>query len=342
MKSYLEKLLSHTPLTEDEAAGAMTTIMDGAATPAQIAAFLTALRMKGETVAEIAGFARVMRDKSVRVPTTRRPLLDTCGTGGDTVKTFNISTTTAFVVAACGVAVAKHGNRAVTSKCGSADVLEALGARLDLTPEIVGRSVDEVGIGFLFARSHHPAMKHAAPVRAELGIRTVFNALGPLTNPAGAARQLIGVYDASLCKPLAQVLGQLGAERVMVVHGAVGLDEIAVFGKTHIAEYRDSEVHTYDITAADFGLEETTPAAVAPGADARENAALLAAVLHGDDKGPRRAITLANAAAALYVAGVAETLTDGVARAEAALNSHAASARLDAFIQFTQKESPAA
>lgn len=335
MKDYLNRLIGGAHLTEAEAVAAMTTIMDGAATPSQIAALLTALRMKGETVDEITGFARVMRDKSLRVPTTRRPLVDTCGTGGDTVKTFNISTAAAFVASAAGVAVAKHGNRSVTSKCGSADVLETLGVRLDLEPEAVGQCVDEVGIGFLFARNHHPAMKHAAPVRAEMGVRTVFNALGPLTNPAGATRQVVGVYNGALCERLARVLSNLGAEHVLVVHGEAGLDEIATFGPTTVAEARNGEVRTYTLTAADLGLPECNAADVAAGCDPTENAAYLLAILDGTDTGPRRDIVLANAAAALYVAGLVDSLRQGVAAAREILTSGAARDRVDALRSFT-------
>lgn len=337
MKTTLEALLSGTHLTEGEAAEAMGAIMDGNATPAQIGAFLTALRIKGESVEEITGFARAMRARSVRVPTHRRPLVDTCGTGGDEIKTFNISTAAAFVVAAAGVAVAKHGNRSVTSKCGSADVLEALGARIDLTPEAVGRCIDEVGIGFLFARNHHPAMRHAAPIRAELGIRTVFNALGPLTNPAGATRQVVGVYEPTLCELLARVLVNLGAEHVLVMHGMAGLDEIATFGETKIAEIRGENATVRTITAKTLGLAESTPDAVGPGADSLENALMLRAVLDGSDTGPRRDIVLANAASALYVAGMASTLESGVEMARALISGGAAKSRLDAYVSLTQQ-----
>jgi anthranilate phosphoribosyltransferase len=334
----LKKLVSGEHLTEAEAGETMARLMDGALTPMQVAALLTALRMKGETVDEIAAFARVMRERSVHVKTTRTPLVDTCGTGGDTVKTFNVSTASAFVVAAAGGAVAKHGNRSVTSKCGSADVLEHLGVRLDLTPEAVGRCIDSVGIGFLFARNHHPAMKHAAGPRAELGIRTVFNALGPLTNPAGAKRQVIGVYDGALCCPLAEVLIRLGAEHVLVVHGQAGLDEIATFGETLVAEGKNGTVETYTLRPEALGLPEATPSAVAPGETLNENAALLRGVLSGEDRGPRRDIVLVNAAAALLVSGLVPTLADGVALARTVLESGAALQKLADLIVCTQKE----
>lgn len=329
MKNKLEHVIRGGHLTEAQAAEAMNAIMDGDATGAQIGALLASLRMKGETIEEITGFARVMRERAVSVPTTRTPLLDTCGTGGDTVKTFNVSTAAAFVAAAAGAFVAKHGNRSVTSRCGSADVLEALGVRLDLTPDAVGRCVDTVGIGFLFARSHHPAMKHAAGARSEMGIRTVFNALGPLTNPAGATRQVVGVYDAALCPVLARVLLNLGAQHVLVVHGQVGLDEIATFGVTTIAEGKNGAVETYEITPATLGLPESQPADVAPADDAAGNAQLLLGVLSGADTGPRRAIVQANAGAALYVTGLAPSLKAGAAQAGAILESGAARAKVD-------------
>jgi anthranilate phosphoribosyltransferase len=268
--------------------------------------------------------------------------VDTCGTGGDALKTFNISTTAAFVVAAAGVAVAKHGNRSVTSKCGSADVLEALGVRLDLTPETVGRCIDDIGIGFLFARSHHPAMKHAAPVRGELGIRTVFNVLGPLTNPAGAKRQVVGVYDGALCPVLAQVLANLGAEHVMVVHGIAGLDEIATFGETVVAEAKDGMITTYTLTAEALGLPTAAHGDVTPGADAAENAGFLLGILEGRDTGHRYNIVAANAAAALVVAGVAETLPEGVAVARNLIRSGAAREKLEALRRCTQESEAAA
>ncbi len=314
----------------------MTTLADGDASPAQIGALLAALRVKGETADEITGFARVLRSKSLRVQTSRRPLLDTCGTGGDSVKTFNISTAAAFVAAAAGVAVAKHGNRAATSKCGSADVLEACGVRLDLSPEAVGRCIDAIGIGFLFARAHHPAMKHAAPVRAELGFRTVFNALGPLTNPAGATRQLLGVYAPALCEPLARVLGNLGAERAMVVHGGPGLDEIATWGETLIAEWDGAAVRTYSVTPETLGVAVSDPTDLEAGCDAAESAAILQAVLNGTDIGAKRDIVAVNAGAALYVAGVAVTLADGIRAAHETLASGAAAGKLAELIAWTR------
>ncbi|MBC8140322.1 MAG: anthranilate phosphoribosyltransferase [Armatimonadetes bacterium] len=340
MKSALAKLITGAHLTEEEAENAMTALAEGGVPPAQIGAFLAALRVKGETVGEITGFARALRQKSVLVQTSRRPLLDTCGTGGDSVKTFNISTTAAFVASACGVAVAKHGNRAVTSKCGSADVLESLGVRLVEDAVAVGRCIDRIGIGFLFARAHHPAMRHAASVRAELGFRTVFNALGPLTNPAGATRQLLGVYDPALCEPLARVLGNLGAERAMVVHGGDGrggLDEIATWGETVVAEWDGAAVNTYTVTPEMLGVPVCDPADLRAGCDPGENAAILRGILSGADTGARRDIVAANAGAALYVAGVAESVRDGVRTALQALASGAGHAKLEELITETNR-----
>lgn len=340
MKTALAKLIGGAPLTQAEAENAMTALAEGQASPAQIGAFLAALRVKGETVAEITGFARVLRQKSVRVQTSRQSLLDTCGTGGDSVKTFNISTAAAFVAASCGVAVAKHGNRAVTSKCGSADVLESLGVRLVEDAGAVGRCIDRIGIGFLFARAHHPAMRHAAPVRAELGFRTVFNALGPLTNPAGATRQLLGVYDPALCEPLAHVLGNLGAERAMVVHGGDergGLDEIATWGETMVAEWNNGTVRTYTLTPQALGVPVCDPANLSAGCDSGENAAILRGIFSGADTGARRDIVAANAGAALYVAGVAATVTHGVQVALQAIASGAAGAKLTELIEETNR-----
>lgn len=334
MKETLAKVLGGSGLSEAEAEAAMGKIMAGEATPAQLGALLTALRFKGESVEELTGFARAMRAHSVKVSTTRRPLVDTCGTGGAARKTFNVSTTAAFVAAAAGVAIAKHGNRAATSKFGSADVLEALGVRLELTPEAVGHCIDEVGIGFLFARSHHPAMKYAAPIRAELGFRTIFNALGPLTNPAGATRQVLGVYDGALCEPLAHVLLRLGAEHVLVVHGKAGLDELSTFGETLVAEGKDGIVTTYTLTSADLGLSEAPPEALAPNDD--DPAATVRAILSGEP-GPRRELVLANSGAALYVGGAAATLIEGIALAAQTIDSGAALAKLNQFVEFTQR-----
>ncbi len=308
-------------------------IMSGQATPAQIGAFLTALRMKGETVEELTGFASAMRRLATRVPTARRPLVDTCGTGGDGSGTFNISTTAAFVVAGAGIAVAKHGNRSASSKCGSADVLEALDVKIDVTPEIVGRCIDEIGIGFLFARALHGAMKHVAPVRAELKIRTAFNLLGPLTNPAGADAQIIGVYDRARVKDMAEVLHRLGTRHAFVVAGSDGLDEITLSGATYVAETTVQGVNTFEVTPADFGIKSNDTAALI-GGDATENARIVRAVLSGES-GPCRDIVLINAAAAIRAAGGASDWKAGVELARKSIDSGAAREKLEVLVRFT-------
>ena len=327
-------LLRQESLSVDDAAAVMTVVMEGEATPAQIAALLTALRMKGETPDEIAGFARVMRAKAVRIAPRCAMLVDTCGTGGDRLKTFNISTSTAFVVAGAGVAVAKHGNRSVTSKSGSADVLEALGVNLAVPPEAVQDCIERIGVGFLFAQHFHPAMKYAGPVRREIGIRTVFNVLGPLTNPAGATRQLIGVYEPHLTELLAEVLKLLGSERAFVVHGLLGLDEWSTAGATRVSELRDGIVTTRTVSPAEFGLVEATPDDLAGGTPA-DNAALMRRLFHGEG-GPKRDIVLLNAAAALVAAGRAENIPEGLHLAAVALDSGAAREKLDALCEMTQ------
>ena len=315
----IRTLVERKDLTAAEAHASMTEIMEGAASPAQIAAFLVALRMKGETITEVTEFARVMREHVVPVRPTRRPLVDTCGTGGDGLNTFNISTTAAFVAAGAGAAVAKHGNRSVSSKCGSADVLEALGIKVQQSPEEVARYVDEVGIGFMFAPAYHPAMKHAGPVRRELAMRTVFNALGPLTNPAGAEAQVIGVYAPALTEMHAAALANLGCKRAFVVHGLDGMDEISTLGATRITELRDGESRTYGLTPEEVGLRRARPEELAGGTP-EENAELLVAILNGREGAPRE-IVLLNAAAAIAAAGLADTLADGIALAREAVDS---------------------
>ncbi|MCC7556645.1 MAG: anthranilate phosphoribosyltransferase [Methanoculleus marisnigri] len=326
IREAIARVSSGTDLTPAEAGGVMAEIMHGAATPAQIGGFLTALRMKGETVAEIAAFARAMRSAAVPVslpaPEAR---VDTCGTGGDGAGTFNISTAAAFVAAGAGVPVVKHGNRGVSSRCGSADVLEALGVTVAIPPERVADVLAAAGIAFLFAPAYHPAMQYARTARQEIGIRTVFNLLGPLTNPAGAGSHLLGVYDPRLTLPVARVLGDLGAERAMVVHGA-GLDEIATAGPTTVAELRNGEVMTYTLDCTEFGIPRSSVAALRGGGP-EENAATLLAVLSGDD-GPARDIVLLNAGAAIYLGGKAGDITAGIARAEASIDSGAALDRL--------------
>jgi anthranilate phosphoribosyltransferase len=329
IKDAIKKVVEGRDLTEVEAVEVMELIMAGDATPAQIAALITAMRIKGETVDEVAGFAKVMREKSIRIPTKCAPtaMIDTCGTGGDHSNTFNISTTSAFVVAGAGVHVAKHGNRAMSSKCGSADVLEALGVNLGLTPEQVGRCIDEVGIGFLFAPAHHPSMKHAVVPRKEIGIRTVFNILGPLTNPAGAKRQLLGVFDGALTDLMAAVLLRLGSDRAVVAHGLDGIDELSTFGPTMIAEIKDGRIETYRISPEDFGLSIAKPGDLAQGENPAESAVIVEEILSGKP-GPKRDIVLLNAGAALMVAGKAESLAEGTRLAAESIDSGKASEAL--------------
>jgi anthranilate phosphoribosyltransferase len=329
----IRKVADGRDLAPEEAHGAMTEIMEGQASPVQLASFLVALRMKGETVAEVTEFARVMREHAVRVAPRRRPLVDTCGTGGDVMKTFNVSTAAAFVAAGAGLAVAKHGNRSVSSKCGSADVLEALSVRVERPPEEVARCVDEIGIGFMFAPAFHPAMKHAMPVRRELGLRTVFNALGPLTNPAGAEAQVIGVYSPALTELHAGALRNLGCRRAFVVHGLDGLDELSTVGATRVTELRDGELKTYELTPEELGLRRSTAEEIA-GAAPADNAGTLVGVLEGRD-GPKRDIVLLNAAAAIAAGGLTDTLAEGLAAAAEAVDSGAAVAKLNALREFT-------
>ncbi|MCC6445489.1 MAG: anthranilate phosphoribosyltransferase [Armatimonadetes bacterium] len=325
-------------LTGEGAQGCMAEIMDGQATPVQIAGLVTALKMKGETAEEIAGFVRAMRARAVRVPvaeSVRTGVVDTCGTGGDRLNTFNISTAAAFVAAGAGVRVAKHGNRAMSSACGSADVLEALGVRLDLPPERVARAVEEVGIGFMFAQALHPAMRYAAPVRRELGIRTVFNILGPLTNPAGALRQVIGVFDPALVHRMAQALHDLGSEYVFVVHGSHGLDEISTLGETLIARLTGGQVRTMAVHPEDFGLRRAAPEEIAVGGSPESNARILRSVLSGEP-GPCREIVLMNAAAAIVAGGLADTLPTGLEMAAASIDTRAALRALTSLIAFSR------
>ena len=330
LERYIAKIVGHHDLSLTEAEEAMNIIMTGAATPAQIGGYLIGLRMKGETIAEIAGSARAMRAQAshVRVP-ANGALLDTAGTGGDGAHTFNISTAAAFVTAGAGRKVAKHGNRAASSRCGSADVLNALGVSLDLTPTQVGFCIERVGIGFLFAPRFHPAMRHAIGPRRELGQRTIFNLLGPLTNPANATHQLIGVYQPELTEPLAQVLGELGSRAAMVVHGHGGLDELTTSGSNRISHLREGTVSTYELDGRSLGLRPASTADLR-GGDPTENASILRAVLDGSDDSPRRDVVLLNAAAALCVetGDVASALVE----ARHALESGAAIGKLDALI----------
>lgn len=332
IREAIKIVIESKSLTLDEASACMTEIMEGLATPSQIAALLVALRLKGESVEELTGFAKVMRAKATPVPHTRSLVVDTCGTGGDSSGTFNISTTAAFVAAGAGVAVAKHGNRAQSSQSGSADVLAALGVKLELTPEQVGQAIDKVGIGFLFAPALHGAMKHAGPTRKEIGVRTAFNLLGPLTNPAGAKHQVIGVFDADYVELMAAVLGQLGCQHALVVHGD-GLDELSVCGESRVAELKDGKIRGYYVNPEDYGFSLADPKDLA-GGDAAANATITRAVLEGAI-GPKRDIVLLNAAAALVAADACATLKEGVALAVKSIDSGAAAKKLDALIQFS-------
>ena len=334
IQEAIRKVVEKKDLTEAEAKAAMEQIMAGEATPAQIAAFITALRMKGETVDEISGCAQAMRERAVRISPRVDRLVDTCGTGGDGAKTFNISTAAAFVVAGGGVAVAKHGNRSVSSMCGSADVLEALGVRIDLEPEAVEACIEEVGIGFLFAPRFHASMRHAAGPRREVGIRTIFNLLGPLTNPASAKFQLLGVYDRSLTEPIARVLHRLGVEEAFVVHGLDRLDEISITGETQISHLSRGEVNTFVLHPRDVGLAPAGPGEIA-GGDAQRNAEIVRRVLSGEG-GPRRDIVLLNAGAAFVAAGRARDLEEGVALAARVIDEKKALEKLEALIEFTR------
>ena len=334
IQQTLTRLLDGHDLTRDEARGTMAVIMAGEATDAQIAGFLVALRAKGETADEIAGCAEAMREHVLRVNPARTDLVDVVGTGGDGANTYNISTAAALVTAAAGAAVAKHGNRAASSQTGAADVLEALGFRLELPPERIERSIDELGFGFLFAQAHHPAMRHAAPVRRELATRTVFNVLGPLTNPAGARSLVLGVYSPELARTLADALVQLDATRAYVVHGAGGIDELSPCGPNLVCEVADGGVREYELDPLELGIERCDPGELR-GGDPQTNAAALRAVLGGADGGHRSAVIL-NAAGGIAAAGHAESLRDGIARARDAIDSGAAAARLDELAEFSR------
>jgi anthranilate phosphoribosyltransferase len=327
-------------LSEDEARRVMGSIMDGEATDAQISALVVGMRMKGETVDEIVGFARAMRERVTPVTPSARGVIDTCGTGGDGLHTFNISTTTAFVLAGAGVPVAKHGNRAVSSAAGSADVLEALGVDLSIGATDMARCIDEVGVGFLFAQSLHASMRHAGPARREIGIRTVFNILGPLTNPAGASRQLLGVYDPKLAAVMAEVAGRLGSERVLVVNGHPGMDEVSGSGPTTVADYQNGAVKTYVVNPEQVGIARGTVADIA-GGDPGENAVIVRQVLRGDS-GPRRDVVLLNAGLALVAAGKAGDLSEGVELARDSIDSRRALGALEALVTLSARLGEAA
>jgi anthranilate phosphoribosyltransferase len=327
LSDFLEKILRREDLTTGEASAAMAEIMEGRAQPSQIAGLLVALAMKGERPAEIVGFAQAMRARATRLGREFDPVFDTCGTGGDRSHTFNVSTLAALVLAACGVRVAKHGNRSVSSKCGSADLFEALGVNVAAEPPVVERCLDEAGIAFFFAPTFHPSMRHAGPTRRELGIRTAFNLLGPLTNPAHARWQLVGVPRPELTELVARSLALLGTERAWVVHGADGLDEISTTGYTKVSECRDGEVNTFYLHPADVGLAKSQPEALR-GGDAAENAIIAQRVLAGE-RGAARDIVLLNAAAALLIAGKVARIQDGLGMAADAIDSGRAAVVLD-------------
>ena len=332
----IEKLTRREDLTADEAGAAMGAAMEGRVPSSQLAAFLVALVMKGERPVELVGLARAMREHAVRLSAPAGDVFDTCGTGGDRAGTFNISSAAAIVVAACGVKVAKHGNRSVSSRCGSADVFEALGVNVGAAPSVVERCLDDAGMAFFFAPTFHPSMKHAAQTRRELGIRTAFNLLGPLTNPAGATRQIVGVPRPELTELMAHALRMLGAERAWVVHGAEGVDEISTAGYTKVAECRDGGVHTFYIHPADFGVPKSSTGQLA-GGDAAVNAEIVRGVVTGQ-KGPARDVVLLNAGAGLMVAGRVGSVRAGIARAAEAIDSGAARETLDRLARVSQAE----
>lgn len=338
IRQAIQRVVAGEMLSADEAADAMNAIMSGTVTGAQIGAFVTALRMRGETIEEIAGFARAMRAHATKLPLgdADGALVDTCGTGGDSAGTFNISTTAAFVIAGAGVKVAKHGNRAVTSKCGSADVLEALGVAIELSPEAVARCVREAGIGFMFAPSFHPAMRYVGPSRREIGIRTVFNILGPLTNPAGAKHQLIGVGHPEIADKLASALAMLGSDHAVLVHAEVGLDELGLSGASRVTEYdrRTDAIRRYVITPEELGLAMAGIETLR-GGDASENAAITRSILAGES-GPRRDVILLNAGAGLYAANAAASIADGIDLAASAIDSGAAISALETLVAVSQ------
>jgi anthranilate phosphoribosyltransferase len=336
IKEAISKLIEKQDLSMEEAVAVMDEIMSGKATDAQIAGFLVALRLKGETIDEITACAKVMREKASRIkPKNHSQLIDVVGTGGDKSGTFNISTVAAFVVAGAGVPVAKHGNKGVSSKCGSADVLTALGIKIDLEPKQVEKCIDEVGIGYMFAPKFHGAMKYAIGPRKELGVRSVFNVLGPLTNPAEAPYELMGVFDESLVEPLAEVLGKLGLKHAMVVHGN-GLDEITIEAETKVAEYKDGHVKSYEIKPTDFGIKLASLDEI-KGGSPEDNAKIALDILNGKEKGVKRSVVLLNAGVALYVAGKANSIQDGIDIAKESIDSGKALEKLNKLKDWTNK-----
>ena len=340
IKEAFQKIVEGQDLDENQMYEVISSIMSGEVSDVLIGSFLTGLRMKGETVSEITGAVRVMREKVTRIDTgvdmaAGGVVVDTCGTGGDGSGTFNVSTTSAFVVAGCGVTVAKHGNRAVSSSCGSADVLEAAGVKLDLSPAQVSKCIQTCRIGFLFAPALHGAMKHAIGPRKEIGIRTIFNILGPLTNPAGANVQVLGVFSEGLIVPLAEVLGKLGAKRALVVHGEGNLDEFTVTGKTSVAEYKDGKVATYQITPEQFGLPRALLSDLEGGSDAEASAEMMKGILNGEP-GARRDMVLLNAGAALMASGAATDIGEGIALAADCIDSGKAIHTLESLISYSR------
>lgn len=339
IKHVIQTVVDGEELDTAEAASAMNAIMSGQVTDAQIGALVTGLRMKGETVDEIAGFAQAMRNHALRVnvDSDEKPLLDTCGTGGDHSNSFNISTTATFLIAAAGVRIAKHGNRAASSRCGSADLLEGLGVAVELSPEKVVESVERVGIGFMFAPAFHPAMRFVGPARREIGIRTIFNVLGPLTNPAGAKHQLIGVGHPDIAVKLAAVLGKLDSQHAVLVHSEEGLDEVGIKGSTQITEYdaQVGQIETYEVSPEDFGLERGAPEALV-GGDVAENVRITLSILNGE-QGPRRSVTLMNAGAGIYAADAAESFEEGVRMAAEAIDSGRALQKMEDLVRVTQE-----
>jgi anthranilate phosphoribosyltransferase len=339
IKYSIQAVVEGRTLTTEEATATMDAIMTGRTTDAQIGALVTALRMRGESVEEIAGFARAMRQHALHVDVHAdgRPLVDTCGTGGDASGTFNISTTAAFVIAGAGIRVAKHGNRAITSKCGSADLLEGLGVKIELTPEQVAECVETVGIGFMFAPAFHPAMRFVGPARGQIGIRTIFNILGPLTNPAGARHQLVGVGHPSIAGKLASVLGLLGSEHAVLVHAEEGLDELGISGPSAVTEYdaRTGATTTYKIDPRDYGLTVANVDELL-GGGVNDNIRITRGILAGEN-GPRRSVTLLNAGAGIYAANAADSIGEGIEIAKAAIDSGNALSTLDALVELTQR-----
>lgn len=334
-RENLNKIVHRKNLSRNEMSEMITEIFSGSITDAQIGAFMAALATKGETFEELAGAAKAMRRKALRIQVSSSTVVDTCGTGGDAAQTFNISTTTAFIVAGCGVTVAKHGNRSVSSKCGSADLLEAMGVKLDINPEIVEEAIEEIGIGFLYAPLYHGAMRYAAKARKEIGIRSIFNMLGPLTNPAGANCQLLGVYAPELTEMFAQALRLLGTKRAFIVHGHDGLDEISVCAPTRISELKDDLIRTYDITPEHFFKGKANPKDLA-GGNPEENADITRKILAGE-KGPKRDVVVLNASAALVAAGKAKDFNEGISLAQTSIDSGAAAAKLEKLVRYTQE-----